>query len=140
MHTIPNNHASWAPRGEYGWYIEPAMEHYRCHKAYITKTRAERISDTVYIFTKIFHMPHMSSMDATYHATQNLIYALNNPAPASPLVKLGHVHKEALKTLSHIFRKANPPAVPPRVPFREVGQRKLQELNQEGTQMKITPK
>ena len=71
----------------------------------------------------------MSSMDATYHAAQDLIYALQNPETASPIVKLGNGHKEALKTLAEIFIKANPPAVPPRVPVREVGQKKLQEVN-----------
>ena len=45
-----------------------------------------------------------------------------------------------MKTIAEIFRKANPPAVPPRVPVREVGQKKLQEVNQGGTQMKRTPK
>ena len=78
----------------------------------------------------------MSSMDETYHAAQDIIYELQNPEPASPLVKLGNGHKEALNTLPNIFRKANPPAVPPRVPVREVGQKKLQYMNREGTQMK----
>ena len=55
------------------------------------------------------------------------------------MVKLGLGHKESLKTLADIFIKANPPAVPPRVPFREVGQNKLQELNQEVTQIKRAP-
>ena len=81
----------------------------------------------------------MPSMDATYHTAQDLIYAIQNPAPARPLVKLGRGHKEALKTLSDIFRKANPPPVPPRVPVREVGQKKPQEVNQEVTQKKSTP-
>ena len=116
------------------------MEHYRCHKAYIPKTRAERISDTVEYPPKIFHMPQMSYMDATYHAAKYLIYALQNPSPTSPLVTLGNVHKEALKTLTDIFRKAKTPAVPPRVPVREVGQSNLQGMNQEETQIKKTPK
>ena len=68
-------------------------------------------------------MPHISSINETYHAAQDLIYALQNPSPASPLVKLGHGYKEALKTLADIFRKVNPPAVPPRVSVREVGQK-----------------
>ena len=38
--------------------------------------------------------------------------------------------------LAEIFRKANPSAVPPRVPVREVGQKKIQEVNQEVTEMK----
>ena len=71
-----------------------------CHKAYIPKTRAEIISDTVYFFPKRINMPQMSSMDATYHAAQYLIYALHNPGPARILVKLGHEQKESLKTLA----------------------------------------
>ena len=43
-----------------------------------------------------------------------------------------------MKTLAGIFRKTNPPAVPLRLPVREVGQNKLQEMNQEVTQMKRT--
>ena len=70
-------------------------------------------------------MPQMSSMDATYHAAQDQIYALHNPAPASPLVKLGHGHKEALNILSDIFIKAKTSAVPLMVPIREVDQIKL---------------
>ena len=34
----------------------------------------------------------MSSMDATYHAAQDLIYALQNLEPASPIVNLGNGH------------------------------------------------
>ena len=81
----------------------------------------------------------MSSVDATYHAARDLIYALQNPSHAIPIVKLYHVQKEALNTLEEIFRKANSPAVPPRVPVKEVGQKKLQEVKQERTQMKIAP-
>ena len=44
-----------------------------------------------------------------------------------------------MKTLSDILRKANPPAVPPRMPARQIGQKKLQEVNQEGTQTKRAP-
>ena len=54
------------------------------------------------------------------------------------VVKLGNEHKEALSTLEEISRKVPPPPpeVPLRVPIREVGQKKLQEVNQEITQMK----
>ena len=74
-------------------------------------------------------MPQMYYMDATYHAAQDIIYELQNPEPASTLVKLGHGHKEALKNLADIFIKPNRPEVPQRVPVREVGQRKLQKMN-----------
>ena len=81
IHDGPNNRASWEPRGEYGWYIGPAMEQYRCNKAYTPKTRAEIISDIVEFFPKQFNMPQISSTDAKIHAAQDLIYALHNPEP-----------------------------------------------------------
>ena len=89
--------------------------------------------------SKQFHMPQLSSMDATYHAAQDIIYTLQNPAPTIPLIKLGHGHKEEFKTLAKVLRPANPAALPPGVPVGEVGQKKLQEMNQEVTQMKSTP-
>ena len=94
------------------------MEPYIYHEAYITNTRANRISDTVEFYPKQFNVPQMAFTDATYHATQGLIYSLHNPAPEIPLFKPGNVQKEALRTLAEIFKKANPPALPPRVPVR----------------------
>ena len=84
-------------------------------------------------------MPQMSFMDEAYNATHDLIYVLHNPEPAIPLGKLWNEHNKALKNLEEIFIKSNPPAVPPRVPVREVGQNNLQHVNWEGTQMKIAP-
>ena len=75
------------------------------HKAYTPKTRAQRISDMVYIFPRQFNIPQMSSIDATIHAAQDLIYSLQNTASESPLVKQGNGHKESFRTLSEIYRE-----------------------------------
>ena len=61
----PKDRASWPSHGEPDWYIRPAMEHYRCHKAYIPKTTVEQISDTVEFFPRklvcrIFHIQLMT--------------------------------------------------------------------------------
>ena len=63
-------------------------------------------------------MLDMSSKDATFHATQYLIYALENPATEIPIVKLVNGNMEELRNLAEIFREAIPPAVPPRVSVR----------------------
>jgi hypothetical protein len=42
-HETPNKRRTWAPHGQDGWYIVPAMEHYRCYTVYVTKTRGERV-------------------------------------------------------------------------------------------------
>ena len=75
------------------------------------------------------------STDATIHATQDLIHALQNTAPARPLVTLENEYKEALIYLAKIFGKQISPLVPPRVPVRGEYQGKLQQVNQEETQI-----
>ena len=76
-------------------------------------------------------MPKMSSVDATFHAAHDLFYNLHNPSPPNPIVKLGNANKEALRTLTKIFRKSIPTAIPLRVSVREVVQDKPKEVNQE---------
>jgi hypothetical protein len=49
-HETLGRRKTWAPHGQDGWYIEPAMEHYRCYTVYITKTRSSRIVETVDFF------------------------------------------------------------------------------------------
>jgi hypothetical protein len=45
-HVKPDKCKSWDLHGDLGWYIGPVMEHYRCWKVHITKTNAERTTDT----------------------------------------------------------------------------------------------
>ena len=47
IHNRPKYKASGAPHGEPGWYIGIAMEHCRCHKAYIPNKIFEQILDKV---------------------------------------------------------------------------------------------
>ena len=96
-----------------------------------------RISDTVGFPPKQFNMPQISSTDATFHAAQDFIYALHNPAPASPLLKLGNGQTEALRDLAEIFIKSKTPEVPLRVPIRAAFQQKLQQVNQEISKIKF---
>jgi hypothetical protein len=52
-HETPNRRRTWAPHGQDGWYIGPALKHYRCYTVYITKTRGERVVEKVDFFPKI---------------------------------------------------------------------------------------
>ena len=76
------------------------MEQYRFHKTHIYKKISEMISDTVDSPPKQFNIQKMSSKDATFHTTQDLIFALQNQEPEKPLVKPGNWHKEALRNLA----------------------------------------
>jgi hypothetical protein len=56
-HERPNRRRTWAPHGQDGWYIGPTLEHYRCYIVYITKTRSERVVETVDFFQTEVEMP-----------------------------------------------------------------------------------
>ena len=43
VHLKTTIRKSWAPRGQYGWYIDRTNDHYRCYNIYIPETRANII-------------------------------------------------------------------------------------------------
>ena len=47
IHDKPAIRGSWATRGYEGWYIGPALNHYRCHTIYANNTAHEQVADTV---------------------------------------------------------------------------------------------
>ena len=97
VHDRPGERASWEPPGEPGRYIGPSMEQYRCHRSYITKTRVERIYETVEPPLKNFTLPNMYLTDAEIHVANYLIHALNYPETSIPLVKMGDKNTSALR-------------------------------------------
>ena len=83
------NWRTWDPHDADEWHIGAASEHYRCHRVYVTNTRAERIANTVEFFPHSCAMPKTSSADAATHAAQDLIHALDNSRPAASFATLG---------------------------------------------------
>jgi hypothetical protein len=41
IHEKPDHRGSWSPHGLNGWYVGPAMEHYRSHRVYCSTTGHE---------------------------------------------------------------------------------------------------
>jgi hypothetical protein len=46
-HEKPGKRRTWAPHGQHGYSLGPAMHHYRCQNVYISATASERIVDTL---------------------------------------------------------------------------------------------
>ncbi len=55
-----NTRGSWALQGVDGWYLDPSMDHYRCDRYYIPKTRAYRILASTELFPQHCQMPNMT--------------------------------------------------------------------------------
>jgi hypothetical protein len=75
------------------------MEHHRCFKIYVSKTRATRVSDTVFFKHQYITNPVVSPESLVVAAAQQLTTALKGNIPA------GNETAEALKKVSALFTK-----------------------------------
>jgi hypothetical protein len=70
----------------------------------MSETQAERIADTVIWFHSKIPMSLSSSNDLAIAAARDLIAAIKNPHPASPVSPLSDSRIAALKQLAEIFQ------------------------------------
>ena len=77
VHSKPSNRASWAFHGVQGWYIGPALHHYRCVKCFIPTTRSEVVSDTVKFIPQHVPIPSANIDDYIRAALQHIISLLH---------------------------------------------------------------
>jgi hypothetical protein len=102
-HETPGKRIPWAPHEQDGWYIVPALEHYRCYTVYITKTRSNRIVETVEFFPHKLELPFPSSSELATQAAADLTHALLNLQPAGPFCQVGDEQAIALRRLETFF-------------------------------------
>jgi hypothetical protein len=116
IHEKPDHRGSWSPHGLNGWYVGPAMEHYRAHRVYGSTTGHEIISDTVEFFPKHCQVPGLSSADAATIAATiaalDLTNALKNRTPITPFKQPGTARMQEIKKLAAIFESMAPKRTP----------------------------
>jgi len=100
----PQHRKSFAPHGIPAWYIGPTLEHYRCYKVYVPKTRAKRICDTVSFHPHLCETPVLQPLEQAVIAADKLTTALqqvqsNNMATSKEQTST----LQALEKLSNIF-------------------------------------
>jgi hypothetical protein len=99
VHVKPKNRWTWDTHTKAGYNLGTSVEHHRCFKMYITKTRATRVSDTVFFKHQYITNPMVSPESLVVAAAQQLTTALKGNIPA------GNKTAEALKRLSDLFTK-----------------------------------
>jgi hypothetical protein len=103
-HEKPGKRRTWAPRGQHGYSLGPAMHHYRCQNVYITTTASERIVDTLEYFPHNYQMPQLSSTERLLMAAKDMTDAFRNPHPDFPFAIVGDDTIAALADLATIFK------------------------------------
>jgi hypothetical protein len=103
-HEKPGRRRTWAPHGQHGYSLGPAIHHYRCQNVYISTTASERIVDTLELFPHNYQMPQLSSSDRLLMAAKDMTDALQNPHPDVPFASVGDDTIAALTDLAVIFK------------------------------------
>jgi hypothetical protein len=89
-HEKPGKRRIWAPHGQHGYSLGPAMHHYRCQNVYISATASERIVDTLEFFPHSYQMPQLSSTDRLIMAANDMTDALQT------LIRMYHSLKSGM--------------------------------------------
>lgn len=76
IYESPEHRRSWAAHGQSGFYVGPAVDHYRCFRVYSSTTNRVRVSDTLAWFPEPFKLPGSSSTELVLAAVNNLAEVL----------------------------------------------------------------
>ena len=104
IHENPQQIKSWANHGVDGWYLGPAMQHYRCWRTYVIHTQAELIADAVELFPQHTKLLHEPSNERETVAAQQLVHELKHPQSQAPFSPKGDQQLQALTKLAKIFQ------------------------------------
>ncbi len=105
VHENPTQRQTWGTHGINGWYLGPALEHYRCYRVFANQTKSERNSDTVEFVPQHTSVPYRTPTDVAIQATTDLIQVLRNPKPSTPYAHIGHDQLSAIQTIADIFQQ-----------------------------------
>jgi hypothetical protein len=120
-HEKPGKRRTWAPHGQHGYYLVPAMHHYRCQNVYISSKASKCIVDTLEFFPHNYQMPQLSSTDRLIMAANDMTDALQT------LIRRYHSLKSGMtpsrrsqhwrKFSNSNYRKYKPPPFQLRLPM-----------------------
>ena len=84
IHEKPHKRFIYAPNLVDGWYLGPALHHYRCYTCYNIDTGGENTPYTIAFFPEFMKMPNSGTRYMAIHAAADLAKALQKPRPESP--------------------------------------------------------
>ncbi len=118
LHNKPSLRRSWDFRAQDGFYVGPALQHYRCYRVLTKKSRAVIISDAVEFRPHNLPTPHLTAEDKIIHALHAINRTIDRttPAPTDEQLTAIEILCSILKTYTQQPRTPPPPGVPAPVP------------------------
>ena len=112
IHQKSTQRPSWGYHAEMGFYVGPAMEHYRCFNCYVPITGATRITDTVKFYPHDEPFPQVGVKDQFLQTISDLISILKNHKNTLPFLEFGNTTKNALTTMATLLQRNLQPELP----------------------------
>ncbi len=100
IHAKPATRQSWDYRAKQGFYVGPALDHYRCYKLVKLETKQKVISNTVKFRHAYLQIPALLADDKIINRLQLMAGALRNAPPPTSSNQL-----DAIKMLHTLFEK-----------------------------------
>ena len=79
-HEKSTQRKSWDKHGKSAWYVGPALDHYRCVRAFIPETGDERVCDTLKYLPHNIPFPKATTEDYLIQAAQDIVTLLKQKA------------------------------------------------------------
>ena len=108
VHLDPKIRGTWELHGDVGWYVGPALDHYRCVECYFPRTKTTRICDTVTFVPHEIPIPKLSLEDHLRQAADDIVDILTHPpSTTTPSLLAGDPITNALLDISTILQRTN---------------------------------
>ena len=104
VHRRRGERTSWSNRGDDGFYIGPALKHYRNFTIFVPSTGGTRISNTVEFFPEHCTVPQPTPVDSLNLILQDLLNVLQEPFTHSALPSGPSKLRSAIHLLQVILR------------------------------------
>jgi len=105
VHQKPDKRGTCQPRGEVGFYTGPALNHYRCVKYFDSKSRREKINDTVTFIPSSIPVPETTTEDFLIQAVDDIRQLLKSPIDNLPKIHAGNPTQTTIQQIAALFRK-----------------------------------
>ena len=102
VHDKPGTRGTWAAYGTDGFYVGPAMRHYRNYRCYMPATRSIRISDTIAWLPLAYTMPGHSPLEVLNAAVADLTSAIKQMSSTDMGVLDAHLTTENTTMAQHL--------------------------------------
>ena len=105
IHNKVEKRDSWGMRSSEGFYVGPALSHYRCITGFKSDTKREVVTDTVSFLPHKIPVPSMGLNDYLHQALDDILELLKNPPSNLPSIAAGCTTKQAVRDIAEILKQ-----------------------------------